>query len=375
MLTINFAIISVTRNDSQNLIKTRLSIESQNYSNWLHIIIDGASDSFNLDLIQNLALEKSILISEPDSGIYDAMNKGVRLVPEDYYVIFLNSGDELVSNRALEVAAESIWNSNDPEFLYSDFEQVDTNSGAWVTKFVARPNIYNQLYAYLYMSHQATILRGDLLKKLNGFDTKLKVAADWDLLLRALNVTAPVKMPFPLARFYTGGYSYQNIGTAHRELKHLRRIYLPRSAASRLYEYVWELVYLDFLNNKRHVRILKYLFKLIYRPVRFTIKLLLIQSFNFFLQISRKLNEYSADAEDLAASNLKIVASTFLRAPVVIPLQLVLLTQRTLYLLFINPILKLRMRLVFGFETRFRLWINRKLGLVEFYDSSSGTPS
>lgn len=374
MKEVNFAVISITKNDSQSLVKTRKSIESQSYSNWIHIIIDGDSDLFHLETLQDLSLKKSIFLSEPDSGIYDAMNKGLRLVPDDYYVIFLNSGDELISPQSLEIAAESLLNSDCPAFLYSDFEQIDINSGSWVTKFVARPNIYNQLYAYGYMSHQATILRIDLLRKLNGFDMKLKVAADWDLLVRALNVTTPVKMPAPLARFYTGGYSSQNIKSAHRELKYLRRVYLPRSATSRLYEYIWEVVYLDFLEDKKHIIILKFLLKLVYRPLSLMFKLLFIDTFNFLLQGYRKLNENYANSEKLTGSNLKMVVSTMTKIPVIFTLHLVLLAQRALYLLFINPILKFRMRLAFEVEPQFRVWINQKLGLAEIHNSFGKFP-
>lgn len=374
MNVVNFAVISVTKNDSHSLVKTRKSIECQSYSNWIHIIIDGDSDSSHLETLQDLNLRKSIFLSEPDSGIYDAMNKGLRLVPDDYYVVFLNSGDELISPQSLEIAAESLLNSDCPAFLYSDFEQIDTSSGTWITKFVARPNIYNQLYAYGYMSHQATILRIDLLRKLNGFNMKFKVAADWDLLVRALNITTPVKMPAPLARFYTGGYSSQNIKSAHSELKYLRKVYLPRSATSRLYEYIWELVYLDFLKDKKLIIILKFLLKLLYRPASLMFKLLLIDTFNFLLQGYRKLNENYANSEKLTGSNLKIVVSSMIKTPVIFMLQLGLLAQRALYLFFIDPILKFRLRLAFEVEPQFRVWLNRKLGLSELHNSSGKFP-
>lgn len=244
---IKFSIITVTKNDSILLRRTRLSLTSQSYQNWKHYVIDGNSEQQHQEYLNSLSDSPNTCVqSERDEGIYFAMNKGWHLVENSSYVIFLNSGDEFSSSFALESLAQHIEVLDSPNLLFTQFEQCDASGENSICKPIA-PSIANQLFAYGYVSHQATIAKREVFDNLNGFDTKFKVAADWDFIVRAM-VSHPFhKIDFSPIRFYTGGFSTQNIELAHRELKRLRRTFLNVNLKFRILEYLWELIYLNFL--------------------------------------------------------------------------------------------------------------------------------
>ena len=114
---ITFAVVSVTRNDSYALRRSRDSLNSQTYQKWIHVIVDGNSSVEHIRSISSFAQSKTIFLSEPDEGIYDAMNKGWKLVPSNFYIIFLNSGDEFAHPNSLESIANVICENDFPNFL------------------------------------------------------------------------------------------------------------------------------------------------------------------------------------------------------------------------------------------------------------------
>ncbi|MEB3375019.1 glycosyltransferase [Bacteroides sp. CR5/BHMF/2] len=100
-------IITINRNDAQGLEKTLESIwEKQSFKNFEHIIIDGASTDNSINIIKKYASHLSYWVSEPDKGIYNAMNKGI-IKAKGNYLLFLNSGDWLENDILTRVFKES----------------------------------------------------------------------------------------------------------------------------------------------------------------------------------------------------------------------------------------------------------------------------
>ena len=144
-----------------------------------HIIIDGGSTDATVDIIKLHSDKLSYWISEPDSGIAEAMNKGIHAAKGDY-LLFLNSDDYLIDNDALKDVAVVVDGSHDlyifrVSFLYPDGRQMHSlNHGfGLLTNFK------------MGSCHQGQFFSRKIVNSLGGFDTSLKINFDYDLLLRA----------------------------------------------------------------------------------------------------------------------------------------------------------------------------------------------
>lgn len=183
------------------------SIYSQTYKNFEHIIIDGASDDGTLDLIKEIA-PRSTVISEPDKGIYDAFNKGVKKASGEY-VHFLNSDDYYTDKKSLEISAKYL-SATDADFSCSDCYFVDENDKI-TNVFYAEPEVF---FYYIPFCHQSMIVKKEALVKAGFFDTKYKIAADYNLIIDLiLNGASFVKIPGSIANFRNCGVSSNTINT------------------------------------------------------------------------------------------------------------------------------------------------------------------
>ena len=177
-----FSIVTVCFRDKKRLVRTVESVRTQDFKDFEYIIIDGASDDGTSDEVANAGSLISKFVSEPDQGIYDAMNKGLKLA-QGQYVLFLNAGDLLAEeksltrcHRALSSAGESLGILCPVSIKYPGFrgERIATVSSA-ARRWKGLPT-----------SHQGIIYRLDVLKS-HPFDTSLKLAADLDQYLRVTN--------------------------------------------------------------------------------------------------------------------------------------------------------------------------------------------
>lgn len=117
-----FTIITCTFNAAETLERTIRSVDSQTYPGIEHLIIDGASKDGTLEIAATSKRAK--FISEPDKGLYDAMNKGIRMATGDY-IIFLNAGDKFHTDDTLEKVAAMI--KDDPDIIYGETALVDND--------------------------------------------------------------------------------------------------------------------------------------------------------------------------------------------------------------------------------------------------------
>lgn len=121
----SFSIITVTFNAEKVLERTMESVFRQSYPNIEYIIIDGASKDATVDNIKRYAGQLAYWVSEPDRGLYDAMNKGLRKASGDY-VLFLNAGDTLQRPDTIAGIAEIAQKNQLPDILYGETDLVDT---------------------------------------------------------------------------------------------------------------------------------------------------------------------------------------------------------------------------------------------------------
>jgi putative colanic acid biosynthesis glycosyltransferase len=174
-----FSIVTIVRNDSDALQMTARSIIEQKYRNFEWVIIDGASTDGTQAVINCLRAHADIVLSEPDNGIFDAMNKGLMLVSGEY-VLFLNAGDMFASPEALQRVAMALdAASTRPAMIICAAEFRAKNDRYWVQA----PRDMNHIWHSVPTSHQAMLVRSKLHKQF-PFNPRLSVAADYDAIAR-----------------------------------------------------------------------------------------------------------------------------------------------------------------------------------------------
>lgn len=114
-----FSIITVTYNAADVLERTIKSVIAQSYNNYEYILIDGQSKDNTMDIVNQYRNYFAQIVSEPDHGIYDAMNKATRLATGDF-LCFLNAGDKLHDQDTLKLAVYSIHGNKLPDIIYGE---------------------------------------------------------------------------------------------------------------------------------------------------------------------------------------------------------------------------------------------------------------
>lgn len=178
-------------NNLSGLQKTQKSIGNQSVKDFEWIIIDGNSNDGTKPLLKELNCQ---WVSEPDTGIYDAMNKGLERCSGDY-VLFLNAGDVLASYDTLEMLQAAT--QKNPDFIYGDSWEENTYKKA------RKPDITKGMFTH----HQAMLFRRAAISNLR-YDTTYKIAADYDFLARFLTDGKKIAYcPKPICIFEQGGIS------------------------------------------------------------------------------------------------------------------------------------------------------------------------
>lgn len=203
------SIITIVYNNVRDIERTMLSVLNQTYTGIEYIVIDGASTDGTLDIIRKYNDRLSVLISEKDDGIYDAMNKGLSRATGDY-VLFMNSGDELYANDTVERVFAS---GDHADIYYGETEMYDDN---WKSLGQRRHRAPEQLtknsFRYgMSVSHQAIYVRRAIA---GPYDLQYKYSADIDWILSALEKAGKVvNTRMYVAKYLVGGMSKKK----HRE--------------------------------------------------------------------------------------------------------------------------------------------------------------
>lgn len=196
----NLSIITINRNNSAGLEKTLKSVASQTCNDFEHIIIDGASTDNSVDVIKKYESSLSTLktphpvkwISEPDKGIYNAMNKGIRMALGEYIEI-LNSGDILASDDVVERMRIELMTINDTlaeplPILYGNMIK-DFGNGK-LKKDTCGDGVYSpESFLYFYngtLNHGSAFIRRDLFEKYGYYNEEMKICSDWEWFVRVI---------------------------------------------------------------------------------------------------------------------------------------------------------------------------------------------
>jgi glycosyltransferase involved in cell wall biosynthesis len=181
---ITFSIITVTYNAAQWLERTIQSIVSQSYPYIEYIIIDGNSTDGTLDIIRRYESGISRWISEPDEGLYDAMNKGLQLATGDY-VWFVNAGDTLYSSDILREIVNKIGEKRLPDIIYGETEITDAAGNSLGMRRLKAPEklSWKSFRMGMLVCHQSFIVRREIAEP---YDLQYKYTADYDWCIRCM---------------------------------------------------------------------------------------------------------------------------------------------------------------------------------------------
>ena len=185
MLNPRISIITVCYNSGATIRDTLESIASQSYKNFEHIIVDGGSTDNTLNVIRDWSKHPIILVSEPDNGIYDAMNKGIALAKGEY-IGMLNSDDYFAKPTALEVIVAHL-DANKVEAVFSCLDIVDAdNLNCVIRKYRIRNYSPFMLRIGVMPPHPTFYCKKSCYEKAGPYRTDYRIAADFEMLVRLL---------------------------------------------------------------------------------------------------------------------------------------------------------------------------------------------
>ncbi|MFR9166876.1 MAG: glycosyltransferase family 2 protein [Dysgonomonas sp.] len=179
------SIITINLNNSSGLLKTIESVENQTFRDFEFIVIDGGSKDNSVEHIKKYEDKISYWISEPDKGIYNAMNKGIAKATGEY-CYFLNSGDFLIDNSVLERVFQG--NTSD-SFICGNYLTEENHKLVTHNEYKIRDwkfSLYDIFSGFL--AHQAFFIKRTMFEKYGYYDERFKIMSDWKLFFLAIGV-------------------------------------------------------------------------------------------------------------------------------------------------------------------------------------------
>ncbi len=208
------SIITINRNNAVGLEKTMRSVAAQIGGDFEYVVIDGASTDGSVEVIRSFESslgERLKWISEPDKGIYNAMNKGIAMATGDY-LQFLNSGDSLVSNDITLRMTEALKNKEYPSILYGNMLKDMPGGKAMRDRCFAGREISFLGFYTGSLNHSSAYIRRSLFNRYGMYDEGFKIVSDWKWFLQAiiLGGEKPVYVDMDVTLFDMNGISEKN---------------------------------------------------------------------------------------------------------------------------------------------------------------------
>ena len=209
---LKISIITVSFNSQNTLRRTIESVLSQNYDNVEFILIDGGSTDWTLDIISNYKDRINFFISEPDKGIYDAMNKGIIAASGDIIGI-LNSDDFYTDETILKKVADK-FHETTCDATYGDLLYVKSMDASKIFRYWKSGSFnVKKLRKGWMLPHPTFFVKKSVYEKYGLYNTKLNSASDYEMILRLLyNCNIKVNyIPLVIVKMRVGGTSNANL--------------------------------------------------------------------------------------------------------------------------------------------------------------------
>ncbi len=180
------SIITIAYNSAETIEDTIKSVLAQTYADLEYIVVDGASKDRTMDIVNSYSERISTIVSEPDKGIYDAMNKGVQLATGDVIGI-LNSDDFYADTEVISDIVKQFTSSR-ADAVYADLTYVERNNTNKVIRYWKAGTYKPGQFLKGWMPpHPTFFLKSEIYKKHGTYSTELKSAADYELMLRMIH--------------------------------------------------------------------------------------------------------------------------------------------------------------------------------------------
>ena len=245
------SIITVTYNSAKTVRDTLESVKNQDYKDIEHIIVDGVSKDDTLKIISEYP-SVSKVISEPDKGIYDAMNKGIRAATGDIIGI-LNSDDFYFDTHVISSIVDVFQKNENVQSVYGDLIYVDaTDTNKIVRYWKPGKASINKIYHYFWQPpHPTFFVKKEVYNKYGLFNLEYKIGADVEFLLRVLykyRITT-FYLPLLMVKMREGGASNKNVANRKTLIKEYYKMFrehqlpktfytIPFRFASRLLQFM-----------------------------------------------------------------------------------------------------------------------------------------
>lgn len=216
-----FTIITATFNASKTILTCLNSVKSQTNADYEHIIIDGMSSDNTMEIVTGFKSSKVRWLSEPDQGIYDAWNKGVKMATGEW-IMFLGS-DDILYAEALETYAEEMKRASFPkdvQFISSKIHLVDTKGNIYKTH--GRAYQWSKFRRSVIIAHPGSLHNRTLFDKFGLFDIDYKICGDYEFLLRVGSSLRTHYVDFVAVAMADGGVSNNNYRKVFKE--HFRAV-------------------------------------------------------------------------------------------------------------------------------------------------------
>ncbi|MCR8666366.1 glycosyltransferase [Aestuariibaculum sp. M13] len=219
------SIITINYNNAKGLKQTIDSVCSQTFNDYEYVVIDGGSTDGSQEVLQQYKHKFDYCISEPDGGIYNAMNKGIKAAKGDY-LLFLNSGDWLADNEVLDSV---VCEFGDAHIIYGNMAKVYANGTVKIDYGVAGEPITLRTFVAGNLNHQSVFIKKSLFDAYGYYDESLKVVADWKLYLLALGLNAgrAVYVDRLISYFDMSGISSTNLELRNKERNQVIQTLVP----------------------------------------------------------------------------------------------------------------------------------------------------
>lgn len=216
-----FSIVTICLNDLENLKKTVSSVKAQNFDDYEYIVVDGGSADGSAEYLKHVSLDR--FISEPDDGIFFAMNKALAMCNGNY-ISFMNAGDVFYDKYVLSRVAKEIKKHPDIPFFYGDVVLP-----TYLRYYARQPSRLTNiiLYRSTGVCHQAWFLSSKIYSEVGGFDVSFVYKGDRDLLTKIIIEKKVSYKHFPsvIAKYKGDGFGEINKKAGEQEIKIIRKKY------------------------------------------------------------------------------------------------------------------------------------------------------
>lgn len=217
-LQMKISVVTAVYNRKDTIEDALLSVQSQDYENVEHVIQDGCSKDGTLEVVNKFLTPTTNLVSEPDSGIYDAINKGIERSSGD--VIGLMHSDDFFARPNILSKVARVFENSEIDGVYGDLEYVAYNDPSRVIRRWRSGEYSHNLLLNGWMPpHPTLYLRREVFDKWGLYDTSFQIAADYDAMLRYLwtgNISLAY-IPEVFVKMRVGGESNRSIGRILRK--------------------------------------------------------------------------------------------------------------------------------------------------------------